>query len=270
MSNPHGFPWERDEEVLKIETPEQTQISLVLADLGSRFVGLFVDLLALFVFSIVTMFLAIAAGVTLDGELDGILEGAVGAFLFLLFFLYFILFELLWNGQTPGKRMAGTRVIQDSGRGLQLTATILRNLVRMVELALPILMLVPFFTRGRRRLGDLLAGTYVVRVIKDVPKIRSKSLLRPALPDEGPRQFTFGEKQRKLLFEDDMDLLAFLEESLANKRYSERTQAMRSVAERYVLRLSMEERREDVQRQPERFLRELGLELRKKFEDRAF
>ena len=72
------------------------------------------------------------------------------------------------------------------------------------------------------------------------------------------------------MFEEDLDLLLYLEESLDGKRYSERKESMQSVAERYIVRFSMEMRRGDAERDPERFLRELGLQLRKKFEDRAF
>ena len=270
MSETPRFPWERDEEVLKIETPEQTEISMVVADLGSRFGALFVDLLLLFLFVLFVWIVTSAAGLSFGEESGELLFGIFLAFQFLAIFFYFILFEYLWNGQTPGKRMSGIRVIQDSGRGLQLTSAILRNIVRLAELGLPPLLLVPFFTRGRRRLGDLLAGTYVVKVIKDAPPKESKGLLRPAVPGEEAHVFGFGEAQRRLMFEEDLDLLLYLEESLEGKRFSERKKSMQSVVERYILRFSMESRREEAQRKPDKFLRELGLELRKKYEDRAF
>ena len=193
MSNSRRFPWERDEEVLIIETPEQTEISLVVADLGSRFVGLFVDLMLLSLVVLAIGIIASCGGFSLGGEGGGFVMAVVSAFLFLLFFLYFILFEMLWDGQTPGKRMAGIRTIQDSGRGLQWPAAILRNIVRVVELALPILMIVPFFTEGRRRVGDMLAGTYVVRVIKEAQPKENSGFLRPAEPTDGPPVFGFGE-----------------------------------------------------------------------------
>ena len=270
MSNSRRFPWERDEEVLVIETPEQTEIRLVLADLGSRFVALFVDLLLLSLVSLIVILVAGCAGFSLHGESLGVVWAVVSAFVFLLTFFYFILYEVLWDGQTPGKRMAGIRVIQDSGRGLQWPAAVLRNITRMVELTSGVLNIVPFFTEGRRRVGDLLAGTYVVRVIRDAPPKRRQGLLRPPEQDEGPLVFGFGEAQRKLMYEEDLDLLIYLDESLDGKRYSERKDSMQSVAERYIVRFSMEMRREDAQRDPERFLRELGLQLRKKYEDRAF
>src|SRR5207248_8892299 len=54
-------------------------------------------------------------------------------FFFLLYFAYFAFFEIIWNGQTPGKRKAGIRVIKDSGRPLTVPESIARNLLRIVD-----------------------------------------------------------------------------------------------------------------------------------------
>jgi uncharacterized RDD family membrane protein YckC len=85
---------------------------------------------------------------------------------FLLSFGYWIYFELKWKGSTPGKKILSLRVIDVEGRRLGLHQVVLRNLLRVVD-QLPILYLVGGTTatlnRQWRRVGDLVAGTVVVR-----------------------------------------------------------------------------------------------------------
>jgi uncharacterized RDD family membrane protein YckC len=87
-------------------------------------------------------------------------------FYFLLYFGYYAFFEIIWNGQTPGKRKFGIRVIKDSGRPLTAAESIGRNLMRIVDW-LPFLygigIVSAFLTAGNKRLGDLLVGSLVVR-----------------------------------------------------------------------------------------------------------
>ena len=79
---------------------------------------------------------------------------------------YFILLEWLWNGQTLGKRLFGLRVINEDGSPARFIAVFVRNLVRVADF-LPGLYgfgLVSIVLSSRsQRLGDLAAGTYVVR-----------------------------------------------------------------------------------------------------------
>jgi len=86
-------------------------------------------------------------------------------FLFCLYWGYFAIFEIVWQGQTPGKRVANIRVIRDDGRPIDATAAVLRNLVRVVDL-LPGMyglgVIVMLLNRNSRRLGDFVAGTVVV------------------------------------------------------------------------------------------------------------
>ena len=85
---------------------------------------------------------------------------------FLLYYGYFIFFEILWNGQTPGKRSVGIRVIKDSGRRLSALETIARNLLRIVD-QLPgfyaLGVTVSLLNSRNKRLGDLVAGSIVIR-----------------------------------------------------------------------------------------------------------
>ena len=86
---------------------------------------------------------------------------------FAVFWGYYMLFELLWSGQTPGKRVAKTRVLRTDGNPARTSEVAVRNLVRIVDF-LPALyaigFIVMFFNRQSRRLGDYAAGTLVIRV----------------------------------------------------------------------------------------------------------
>jgi hypothetical protein len=79
---------------------------------------------------------------------------------------YFILFEIIWSGQTPGKRLVGVRVLRENGYPVRPVDVAIRNLVRIVD-GLPFGYAVGVLTmlcNGRaKRLGDFAAGTIVVR-----------------------------------------------------------------------------------------------------------
>jgi uncharacterized RDD family membrane protein YckC len=92
--------------------------------------------------------------------------GADYFFIFLVNWGYFTLFEAFWNGRTPGKRVAKIRVIQRSGRAIGLFESMARNLVRYVDQFPGIYavgVITMFVTKQHQRLGDLAAGTLVVR-----------------------------------------------------------------------------------------------------------
>ena len=84
---------------------------------------------------------------------------------FAIFWGYYIFFEAAWNGQTPGKRLLGLRVMRADGTPVALTEVAIRNLVRIVDflpLAYGVGVLTMFFQPQSRRMGDLAAGTLVV------------------------------------------------------------------------------------------------------------
>jgi uncharacterized RDD family membrane protein YckC len=80
---------------------------------------------------------------------------------------YGVVWEWAWNGQTPGKRVIGLRVIDERGRPLVFSQIVVRNLLRMIDAPIPLAYVVGgvamFFTRHCQRLGDLAAGTVVIR-----------------------------------------------------------------------------------------------------------
>jgi hypothetical protein len=89
---------------------------------------------------------------------------------FIVIWGYYIICEMVTGGASPGKRALGLRVIRDNGLPINFTNSLLRNLVRIVDF-LPWCYgvgLVTMFVSGRsQRLGDLAAGTLVVRIEED-------------------------------------------------------------------------------------------------------
>src|SRR5205809_1028494 len=86
---------------------------------------------------------------------------------FLIINGYFAIFEWLWSGQTPGKRWLKLRVIREDGRPISFFEAMIRNLIRVIDFMVPPFYsvgLVSVFSTARdQRVGDLVAGTVVVR-----------------------------------------------------------------------------------------------------------
>ncbi|CDF95270.1 MULTISPECIES: RDD family protein [unclassified Pseudomonas] len=153
----------------QVETPEGIDLPLRPAGLMPRALAFAIDLgirglILGFLFGILAFF----------GDL-GIGLGSI--LLFVVSWWYMVLFEVLRQGCSPGKQMMGLRVVQDDGRPIGWSASLIRNLLRFVDM-------LPFgYTFGAisclqhpafKRLGDLAAGTLVV--------YREQPVKRPALP----------------------------------------------------------------------------------------
>jgi uncharacterized RDD family membrane protein YckC len=153
-------------EKLTIETPEQIALEYALASIGSRFLAVAVDTLIqsglLLVLGLVAIGVLAMTGFSSASAwvLAPLVLGA-----FLVYYGYFAAFEILWQGQTPGKRTVGLRVMDRSGRPITAYQSLLRNLVRIVD-QMPGLygvgILSVFITAHHQRLGDLAASTVVV------------------------------------------------------------------------------------------------------------
>ena len=140
-----------------------------IAGIGSRFVALLVDTLIWAAGLVVLLLVLWAFRPALEAFSNLSYQWAVAIVTFALFFLnwgYFTLFEAFNNGRTPGKRIARIRVIQRSGRGIGIFESMARNFVRYVD-QIPFFyavgVITMFVTRQHQRLGDLAAGTLVVR-----------------------------------------------------------------------------------------------------------
>ena len=161
---------------LNIDTPELVDIQMPLAGIGSRFIALLVDSLIWFAGLLVLVVLLVLFPLNIAAFSEISAEWAFAIILFIIFLLnwgYFTLFEAFWNGRTPGKRVARIRVIQRSGRSIGLIESMARNLVRYVDqfpFFYAVGVIAIFCTRQHQRLGDLAAGTLVVRDrVEDAP-----------------------------------------------------------------------------------------------------
>ena len=167
---------------LRVETPEHVALDYEIAGVGSRAAAAFVDQF------LVTV---LAGGMMLLFAVTGIAASLLGPYLFAaavlmtfgVWYGYFIFFEAFRNGQTPGKRLLGIRVVGETGHALTRSGAVIRNLLRIADFLPPPYLggavLVVLHPRGRR-LGDLVAGTVVVR---DRPAERPVPAVRQATPD---------------------------------------------------------------------------------------
>ncbi len=166
------------EESLIIETPERVPLEFALASIGNRFFAVaidhFIQFLSMFlVFWGFTWMAGLGSLDTIDVALAEFSKGIIALMLiitFLLYMGYFIFFEWLWNGQTPGKKLLKLRVIREDGRPITLWESISRNLLRIIDsipgFGLPIYsvgLITVFLNRRDQRIGDIFAGTVVIR-----------------------------------------------------------------------------------------------------------
>ncbi|MBZ9869022.1 RDD family protein [Mesorhizobium sp. CA15] len=173
-------------------TPEGVDLRVKLADAGTRASGFLLDVVIIVITGVVVSLVMIfgLAGLGIQDAQPLFIVWII--FIFFLRNVYFIAFEAGRRAATPGKRMVGVRVASRSGAGLTIDQVIARNLMREIEVFLPLSILAarasadvadtlttifglvwallfslfPLFNRDRLRIGDLLAGTWVVEAPK--------------------------------------------------------------------------------------------------------
>ncbi len=154
------------DELYTVETPEQVDLAYDVAGVGSRALAALIDHLLVGIVIIVGVVLLALLGDTL-GITSGLLIVTLIVFgSFFLLCVYYVLFETLWNGQTPGKRALGLRMVLVGGRPIGFGASVIRNLLRSIDFlpgAYGLGFLVMFFDKRARRLGDMAAGALAVR-----------------------------------------------------------------------------------------------------------
>ncbi|HEY9084581.1 MAG TPA: RDD family protein [Candidatus Tyrphobacter sp.] len=161
---------------VEVRTPESVAFAYQLAGLGSRFLAVIVDITLQYLL-ILALFFGLAFVADRLARLPGnhtapshfAANVGIGIVLFVLFMIlfgYFILFEAFWNGQTPGKKLLGIRVLRDGGYPIDFTASLIRNLIRVGEELLGFYLLAAIsalISSENKRIGDYAAGTIVVR-----------------------------------------------------------------------------------------------------------
>ncbi|MEW6401591.1 MAG: RDD family protein [Chloroflexota bacterium] len=159
-------------DTLKIDTPENVTFDYPVAGIGSRFLAALVDtaiigILQVIVFGTLLWITALMdTSTSSDGEAFVYwIYGILILLSFVFYWGYYIFFEILWNGQTPGKRLVGLRVLRVDGTPVSASEVVIRNLVRTIDLlpmAYGVGVVTMFISHNSRRLGDLTAGTIVV------------------------------------------------------------------------------------------------------------
>jgi uncharacterized RDD family membrane protein YckC len=189
----------RDDTAIKAQTPEGIEYTLYPAGLCARFCAYSIDSLLQGVLLLVFIIVYIV-----------VLKMAAGFWLiflvrFALDWFYHIVCELMFRGQTPGKRLLGLRVVQQDGSPISPGSSFIRNLLRFADSFIG-LFLICFISvaasRGFRRPGDWAAGTLVVytwqsQIIRQSGKMDWLSGIPPAVPG---RALSFEEKQGVLMF----------------------------------------------------------------------
>lgn len=193
-----------------VRTPEGLSLPFVVAPAGDRAAAFLFDMLVIVLATVLVWVLAgfsFAAGIGNLGLSFALLAG------FLLWNFYFIWFEVHRGGLTFGKKKTGLRVIARDGGPLTAEAVFARNLMRNLELYLPlsvllapeallpeapgwgrflatawllVFALMPLFNRDRLRCGDLVAGTLVVKAPAAV--LLSDLAARPEAARPEPRR----------------------------------------------------------------------------------
>jgi len=172
---------------ITIMTPEQVELKFELAGIGSRAIAMIVDTLILIAANIALVIALIAGGfLSFDVGFKGAPWWIPAIAVFIFFAVnggYFLYFEATRNGQTPGKKSAGIRVIRDTGHPLDFRGALLRNVMRIVDVlpsAYGVAIISVFLSPEYRRLGDYVGGTLVVKVGREEEVIRQRSLAPPA------------------------------------------------------------------------------------------
>lgn len=194
---------------LEVETADHVVLRYDLAGAGTRGSAALIDAFLSFLMVFGLTIGAVLVGSRLPPSLATQLAGVAAFAILASWVSYFVLLEWLWNGQTIGKRRAGLRVIGPDGEPARFTAVLIRNLLRLVDFlpawyALGVVMI--FLTPRSQRLGDLAAGTYVVRAPKPRLDWLSLRTLEPSLSmaagawqqatPHGPSVRISGESQR--------------------------------------------------------------------------
>jgi uncharacterized RDD family membrane protein YckC len=160
------------DKTLVIETPERVPLHFALASIGNRFIACAIDhaiqMITLIVMGIT--FALISDAADLGNRVTSAPKWVQALLIVLAFVLmsgYFAVFEWIWNGQTPGKRRLKLRVIREDGRPINFFEAMVRNLLRELDIMpfpfYSIGLISVFATEKDQRVGDLVAGTVVVR-----------------------------------------------------------------------------------------------------------
>ncbi|SEU37064.1 RDD family protein [Stigmatella erecta] len=177
---------------LDVATPERVALRLPVAGIGYRCLAWLIDAAILFFFWVIAYFvfsLLVSDVLGAFRSLSGLGQTLLAVGVFATQWLYWTAAEVLLGGQTPGKRLTGIRVVRSDGSPVGVYESAVRNLLRAVDF-LPLFYatgcISMLFTPQHRRLGDLLAGTLLVREERfDLDRYTAPA---PGAPAAAPRE----------------------------------------------------------------------------------
>ena len=175
------------DDTLNIETPENVAFGYSIAGIGSRFLATLIDTIFVSIIQLLVM-LPVLFFIGFQIAMENLTNWVLALFSllgFVFFWGYYIFFELIWNGQSPGKRIVGLRVVRRDGTPVTLSEVLIRNLLRIIDLlpsAYGIGLISMFLDSQSRRLGDMAAGTLVVHAQKPL----SLESLAPSVVEAPP------------------------------------------------------------------------------------
>ena len=191
-------PWSEDVSIL---SSENVRFGVETAGLGSRFAAALIDILLQgLVIALISILSAYLVSVWDYGGWSELASQLAQAGFWLVIFAitwgYYFVFEWLWDGQTPGKRMLGLRVLHIDGMPLTPWGALVRNIVRVFDF-LPVFYgagaLMAMSNANNRRAGDLVAGTIVARERHDAERPvlsiaqAAEAFLQAQLPQKTPQ-----------------------------------------------------------------------------------
>jgi uncharacterized RDD family membrane protein YckC len=175
-------------DVLRVSTSDNVGIGYDIAGLGSRFIAQILDSMIVGVIALVADIAVVGAVGGTDPQ-TGLLAALAAAGVTLFIYVgYFTICEVATGGRTPGKSAGQLRVLDISGAAPTAGQLLLRNVARIIDVVLGLGVVVMFWNSQSRRIGDLLAGTIVVRVR---PAVSFAAAVTPPpvmlrTPDAGP------------------------------------------------------------------------------------
>jgi uncharacterized RDD family membrane protein YckC len=175
-------------DVLRVSTSDNVGIGYDIAGLGSRFIAQLLDSLIVGVIALLADIAVVGAVGGTDPQ-TGLLAALAAAGVTLFIYVgYFTICEVATGGRTPGKSAGQLRVLDISGAAPTAGQLLLRNVARIIDVVIGLGVVVMFWNSQSRRIGDLLAGTIVVRV-RPAVSFGAAVLPPPVMlrtPDAGP------------------------------------------------------------------------------------
>lgn len=188
LRRPGGQVRERPSKLRRLLTPEGVTLDLEIGSAATRLVALIFDLALLYGLILIVVIALVVGGFSIDDNLREEVAIVLLLLVFALRYFWFIGFEAGPRAATPGKRLMGLRVVARDGGTLDFGAVVARNLIRDLELMLPLSVVFSdvgdglfdsgrwiagsvltfliagalLFNRDRMRIGDIIAGTWVV------------------------------------------------------------------------------------------------------------